>query len=140
MKQQLTPSDRKDLNRIDWKNDLVPAVAYASEKFNGFGYRSRGMVSPYLWGGTSVQDRGKFVSDGVFDRSTMDPQIGTMALLRVIMEKTVFGAGTKIVPMPPKPAPAPVPPKDPQPTPAAHSKSLLNHLITALGALFRKGK
>jgi lysozyme family protein len=62
-------------------------VAYAAEKFNGFGYRhpSRNIPSPYLWGGTTVQKRGKFVRDGVYDPSVMDPQIGAMAVLKQIM-------------------------------------------------------
>lgn len=62
-------------------------VAYALEKFNGFGYRSpsRNIPSPYLWGGTSVQKRGKFVRDGVYDRNVMDPQIGGMAVLSRLM-------------------------------------------------------
>lgn len=73
------------LNEItDWGPEYV---AYASEKFNGFGYRnpSRNIPSPYLWGGTSVQKPGKFVKDGVYDRSVMDPQIGSMAVLKQIM-------------------------------------------------------
>lgn len=62
-------------------------VAYANEKFNGFGYRSpaRNIPSPYLWGGTSVQKKGKFVSDGKYSSSVMDPQIGAMAVLKQIM-------------------------------------------------------
>lgn len=63
-------------------------VAYAAEKFNGFGYRSpsRNIPSPYLWGGTSVQKRGKFVRDGHYDASVMDNQIGVMAVLKMVMK------------------------------------------------------
>jgi len=62
-------------------------VAYAMEKFNGFGYRhpDRDIPSPYLWGGTSIQKRGKFVSDGKYDSSVMDPQLGGMAVLKRVM-------------------------------------------------------
>jgi lysozyme family protein len=75
----------EQLNEIE---DWSPAhVAYASEKFNGFGYRhpSRNIPSPYLWGGTTVQKPGKFIRDGVYDPSVMDSQIGTMAVLKAIM-------------------------------------------------------
>ena len=63
-------------------------VAYANEKFNGFGYRrpSINIPSPYLWGGTNVQKRGKYVRDGVYDANTMDPQLGAMAVLKRVME------------------------------------------------------
>lgn len=63
-------------------------VAYAMESFNGFGYRSpsRNIPSPYLWGGTNIQKPGKFVRDGVYDRSVVDPQIGGMAVLKSIIE------------------------------------------------------
>lgn len=67
-------------------------VAYACEKFNGFGYRhpNRNIPSPYLWGGTTVQQTGKFIRDGVYDPNVMDPQLGAMAVLRqlLIMDKT----------------------------------------------------
>src|SRR5262245_57602353 len=57
----------ENLNDIkDWGPEHI---AYAAEKFNGFGYRhpSRNIPSPYLWGGTSVQKRGKFVRDGEYN-------------------------------------------------------------------------
>lgn len=53
---------------------------YESELWNGFGYRARGIPSPYVYGGTTVQRRGKFVADGAFDPSVMDPQLGTLAI------------------------------------------------------------
>lgn len=76
------------VEHLDEITDWGPEhVAYAAEKFNGFGYRSpsRNIPSPYLWGGTSVQKKGKFVRDGVYDKNTMDPQIGAMAVLKQIM-------------------------------------------------------
>jgi lysozyme family protein len=69
----------------DW---CAERVAYAAEKFNGWGYRNPriNIPSPYLWGGTSVQKRGKFVRDRVYSAAAMDPQLGAMAVLRVVME------------------------------------------------------
>lgn len=62
-------------------------VAFAAEKFNGPGYRNPkiNIPSPYLWGGTTIQKLGKFIRDGVFDHSVMDPQIGVMAVLYMLM-------------------------------------------------------
>ena len=76
------------VERLDQIKDWGPErVAYASEKFNGFGYRSpsRNIPSPYLWGGTNIQKRGKFVEDGKYDKTVMDSQIGSMAVLKQLM-------------------------------------------------------
>lgn len=71
-------------NKItDWSPERV---AYVLETFNGFGYRGHGIPSPYLWGGTSVQKRGKYVSDGVYNANVMDPQIGGMAVLKELLK------------------------------------------------------
>ena len=68
----------------DWS---VERMAFVFERYNGFGYREyRKMRSPYLWGGTSHQQPGKYVRDGVFDKSVLDPQHGCMALLKRIQD------------------------------------------------------
>jgi lysozyme family protein len=67
----------------DWSPALV---AWLLEKFNGFGYRLYHHIrSPYVWGATTVQQRGKYTADRVWDRAVMDPQIGGMALLAAMM-------------------------------------------------------
>jgi len=71
---------------IDWSKDGIERTAFVLERFNGVGYRSHGIPSPYLWGGTSVQKPGKYVRDGVYDPGVMDTQIGGMALLKELME------------------------------------------------------
>jgi lysozyme family protein len=75
--------------RFDEVTDWCPErVAYITEDFNGWGYRhpARNIPSPYLWGGTSVQKRGKFTEDHVYDKNVMDPQLGAMAVLKTLME------------------------------------------------------
>jgi lysozyme family protein len=63
-------------------------VAWILEKFNGFGYRLHHHIrSPYLWGATSVQQRGKYTADRRWDPTVMDPQIGGMALLAALMTR-----------------------------------------------------
>lgn len=52
------------------------------ETLNGLGYADRGLASPYIWGATSEQQRGKFVADRVFDPAVMDSQLGCAAMLR----------------------------------------------------------
>lgn len=124
-------------------------VAYAAEKFNGWGYRnpSRNIPSPYLWGGTSVQQRGKFVRDGVYDANVMDPQLGAMAVLRQVMSLDVEAKFTRArveapPPEPPPPPPsAPVPPSpsavdtESQAPPLTTDKSIWGTLVSALSGI-----
>lgn len=63
---------------VEWD---VAAMLYNLERFNGFGYRNRGVRSPYLWGGSNHQEPGKYVRDGVFDPKKMDAQLGAAVIL-----------------------------------------------------------
>jgi len=65
----------------DWS---VARVLWALEPFNGYGYRNKGLRSPYLWASTNHQQLGKYVRDGVFDPHVMDSQIGCAALLKYL--------------------------------------------------------
>lgn len=60
--------------------------AYESEHWNGWGYRSRRIPSPYVFGGTTVQKPGKFIRDHAYSPTTMDPQLGTIAIVLKLFE------------------------------------------------------
>jgi lysozyme family protein/peptidoglycan hydrolase-like protein with peptidoglycan-binding domain len=66
----------------DW---CIEKVLHWQEKYNGWGYFFRGIPSPYVWGATSNQRPGKYVSDGVWSSTTMDRQIGCAAMLKGMM-------------------------------------------------------
>jgi lysozyme family protein len=71
------------LDRIGAANWTWELVCFYGEVFNGFGYRDfHHMHSPYLWGGTNIQMPGKYVQDGAFDPSVMDPQLGIIPVAR----------------------------------------------------------
>lgn len=78
----------------DWS---VARVLWALEPFNGYGYRNKGLRSPYLWASTNHQQLGKYVRDGVFDPNVMDSQIGCAALLKYLE----FGGSTTPPPIGP---------------------------------------
>ncbi len=85
--------DRLDDNSAPWS---MPYACWKDEGFNGFGYRAHGIRSPYVFGGTNLQQPGKYVSDGVFSSLVMDTQIGTVpVMLRMIelMPSLAFGPG-----------------------------------------------
>lgn len=52
-----------------------------AERWNGLGYRRRGVVNPYLFSGTSVYHAGKFIADGHYSPSAVDMQPGIAALV-----------------------------------------------------------
>ena len=60
------------------------------ERWNGFGYKARGLLSPYLWSGTDLYERGKYVSDRVFSGQTIASTPGVAALLRRLHDTKVI--------------------------------------------------
>jgi len=70
---------------IDWR---LEKALYTCIGFNGWGYYlyHKHMPSPYLWGGTSIQVKGKYVRDGVWSSTTWDTQVGCACMLRALMD------------------------------------------------------
>ena len=60
-----------------------------AERYNGLGYRNRGLPSPYLWSGTDQYVSGKFVKDGVFDPHAVSEQVGVAALMLALQENHI---------------------------------------------------
>lgn len=70
------------LDRVGAANWTWALACYYGELFNGFGYRDyHRMRTPYLWGGTNLQQLGKYTSDGKFDAGHMDGQIGIVPVM-----------------------------------------------------------
>ena len=65
----------------DWS---VPHMLFLWETYNGFGYRPRGIPSPYLWSFSNIYEKGKFVKDGVFDSTVASAQCGAAVMLKAV--------------------------------------------------------
>lgn len=78
--------DRHD-DRVNWHS--LTDTLHEIESFNGFGYRARGMPSPYLWSGTTAYERGKFTSDHHFDPLAVDSQLGVVAILKRMQDRGI---------------------------------------------------
>lgn len=65
----------------DWsiENSLV-----LFEKYNGVGYKKRGVPSPYLWSYTNHYVSGKYVLDGKYDPNAVSKQPGVAAIMKVM--------------------------------------------------------
>lgn len=66
----------------DWsiENTLV-----LLEKYNGLGYKKKGMPSPYIWSWSNNYQSGKYVADGKFDPNVKDAQCGVAVLLKYLI-------------------------------------------------------
>lgn len=65
----------------DWR---LEKALYYCEIFNGTGYNNRGLPSPYVWGGTSIQRPGKFIADGRWSGAVWDRQPGCAPIIKTI--------------------------------------------------------
>ena len=79
--------DALALDGLDQVKAWTPERAcFEIERFNGFGYRKRGINSPYLWSFSNHYERGKYVADGRFSPTHVDQQCGAIPVLKRIME------------------------------------------------------
>lgn len=106
----------------DWSRERM---CFCAESFNGFGYRQyRGIPSPYLWAGSNIYVKGKYVKDHKYDPNEVDRQLGCI----VVLDRLALLGEQVIV----------VPPPDVEPVPKPASKSFLQILADVLSAIFRK--
>jgi lysozyme family protein len=65
----------------DWR---LEKQLYYMLLFNGVGSENWGHPSSYIWGGTNIQQPGKWIRDHVWSSTVMDPQPGCAPLLQMI--------------------------------------------------------
>ena len=72
----------KKLDQVtDWS---VPHMLYLLEGYNGFGYRTRGLPTPYLWSFSNIYTKGKFVADGRYDPEAVSKQCGAALMIKAV--------------------------------------------------------
>ena len=70
-------------NQLDWS---LERTLYRLEAYNGFGYRRRGVPTPYLWSFSNHYDRGKFVADGSFNIKARSQQCGAAVTIKLLLD------------------------------------------------------
>lgn len=65
----------------DWS---IARALYRWEAYNGWGYRSRSVKTPYLWSFSNHHTKGKFVRDGVYDPNALSKQCGAAVMLKAL--------------------------------------------------------
>ncbi len=98
---------------IDWR---LEKIIYHWEQYNGWGYYKHDVPSPYVWAGSSIQQPGKYVSDGVWDSGAVDQQLGCAPILKSLMELDPSIKPARETPMGVESAPQP-PSEPPMPQP-----------------------
>jgi lysozyme family protein len=73
----------------------ITRALFRFERFNGFGYRKSAIdiPTPYLWSFSQHYRKGKFASDGVFDRNLVSQQCGAAVLLRTMIDSGAVTVG-----------------------------------------------
>lgn len=60
------------------------------ERYNGTGYRSKGINTPYLWSGSSEYTRGRYVRDHVYDPMSVSDQVGAACIYKLLQERGIL--------------------------------------------------
>ena len=95
----------------DWS---AASVGYHLEAYNGWGYLSKPIVSPYIASWSNKYTKGKYVKDHDYDADAVSQQPGALTILKVLstLDKTINLGGTPVAPPAPTPeGPTPVPEK-----------------------------
>ncbi len=80
--------DALKLQRLDkWNNWTIGGLLFRFEAYNGFGYRKRGIFSPYLWACSNHYTAGKFVADGKWSPGAVSKQVGGAVILKRMIEQ-----------------------------------------------------
>ena len=84
---QESAADALDFDHLSgWPDWSVAGICYKLEGFNGFGYRSHGVNSPYLWSFSNNYTRGKYTSDGKWNPNAVSLQVGAITALKSMID------------------------------------------------------
>jgi len=85
---------------FSWEESAIDALCYMKydkvtdwsiqnclvlfERYNGMGYKKKGLPSPYLWSYTDKYKSGKYVADGKYDPKAISKQPGVAAIMKAL--------------------------------------------------------
>lgn len=86
---------------FSWEESAIDALTYMKydkvtdwgiqncldlfERYNGMGYKKKGLPSPYLWSYTQFYTKGKYVKDGKYDPNAISKQPGVAAIMKELL-------------------------------------------------------
>src|SRR5215831_4461698 len=95
------------LNVVGAPNWIWTRSCYEGELYNGFGPRTHGRRTGYLWSWTNIYTGGKYVADGRWDPDTQDQQCGMVPMMVALLRLDASLELVDALPahaMPPSPA------------------------------------
>ena len=73
--------------KLDIGEWTIERCLWFAELYNGVGYLKRGRMSPYLWSGTSLYTRGKYVRDGIYNPFATSKQVGVASVIKALLNR-----------------------------------------------------
>lgn len=74
--------DAMKLKNYDRQKDWgIEAILFRWEGYNGWGYRAKGIHTPYLWSFSNHYVKGKYTGDHHYDKDAVSKQVGAAVLL-----------------------------------------------------------
>lgn len=118
----------------------IGATGVFLEDYNGRGYLNRGLPSPYVLAGSDLYTKGKYVADGKFNKSFVDPQPGAFPLLQCLIQLDPSIAGEQDQPLLPKASEKPIAIAPPAPPTSAMKEAVKSKTVhaTVWGTVFLK--
>jgi len=129
---QIAAYEIDGLDKVGAANWYWETGCYEEEGFNGWGYRARGVHTPYLWAGTNIYTKGKYTSDRGYDPNVVDEQLGVIPMmLRMVQIRPALA-----LPFPyPSTAAPPAAINPPAPPPVGlQNAEMLQNALNELGA------
>lgn len=105
--------------KIGKENWTLEYCLWASEEWNGEGYYSTGINSPYVWDWTDLYTSGLYTFDHHFDPNTKENRAGVAAIMLALFSYEPDLQPARIAQEVPAPQPAPQPQPQPKEPPMA---------------------
>jgi len=78
-----------DALKMSWlssnKNWEIGNMLALLERYNGLGYKKKGLPSPYVWSWTDAYHAGKYISDGTYNANVVDQQCGCALIIKYLI-------------------------------------------------------
>jgi lysozyme family protein len=78
------------MGAVKWSS--LSRTLYAVERYNGTGYLCyhQDVPTPYIWSGTNLYTKGKYVADGKWSSTAISQQIGVAAIWKELQARKAF--------------------------------------------------
>jgi lysozyme family protein len=91
---EVSAIDALTLKSLDkWTDWSISGLLFQLERYNGFGYRVKGINTPYLWSFSNHYISGKYTADGIYNENAVSKQCGAAVLLRRMSERQIAVIG-----------------------------------------------